>query len=317
MNKKDLKYLFGSIAFIAIFAVILTMLSFVFTPKNNNPDFGMPDATANGILGEEENTIDVVVVGDSEAYSSISPMEIWNKHRLTSYICATSAQYITCSDTMLEQAFQKQNPKVVILETNTIYRDVKSENSIMTKAENSISIIKYHDRWKNIKLYDFNTSAQYTWTDDYKGYHLKKGVLAPKKTDYMAPDEKIEDINKLNAKYVKAISEKCKDNNAQLILLSTPSTKNWTMAKHNGIQKLAEEIGVEHIDLNLMNDVIKIDWSKDTCDAGDHLNYSGAKKVTDFIGNYLTEELGLNGSYDKKVCEKWDSTYKRYSDKIK
>ena len=37
---------------------------------------------------------------------------------------------------------------------------------------------------------------------------------------------------------------------------------------------------------------IPIDWEMDTWDEGDHLNFTGAKKVTAFMGEWL-EDTGL------------------------
>ena len=81
--KITLKNLIGTFAFALIVIMLLVGLSYLFMPKNNQLQFGMEDVAANGILGEKPNTIDVLVIGDSEAYSSIIPMQLWQDHGFT------------------------------------------------------------------------------------------------------------------------------------------------------------------------------------------------------------------------------------------
>ncbi len=300
------------VMFSVVLAALLLAASLVFYPKNNMSEFGMEEAQANGILGEKQNTIDVLVLGDSESYCSITPMQIWEETGYTAYVCGTSAQPLNYSLVMLHRAFEKQKPKIVILETNAIYRKISSGQALKNKLTNYFSIFQYHNRWKSLGWHDFFGKIEFTWTDDYKGYKYNTTVSPSINTDYMKQTETIATIPTLNVQYVHKIKKYCDDNGSQLVLLSTPSTVNWNYARHNGIQNLASEIGCSYIDLNLMNDQIQIDWSMDTRDKGDHLNYSGAVKVTHFISEYLKETGLLTDHRVDPEYAKWNDSFKKY-----
>ena len=70
-----------------------------------------PDAY--GFLGEPEDTIDVVVLGDSESYSAVSPLAIWKNTGYTTYVCGTAGQPLPLSYSILEEVFRHQSPKIL------------------------------------------------------------------------------------------------------------------------------------------------------------------------------------------------------------
>ena len=307
-----LKRVIGVIVFVIGLIAMLFAGSYLFIPKNNMKEFGMEESLANGILGEKEQTIDVLVLGDSESYSSISPMEMWKKNGYTAYVCGTSGQTLDYTLTLLQRTFEKQSPKIVILETNAIYREIISSSETITKLSNYFSIFRYHNRWKSLNWNDFKGNVKFTWTDECKGYRFNQTVDPVKATDYMKVTKEQIHIKEKNLNYINEIKSLCDDNGAQLIFLSTPSTINWNYRRHNGIQALADAINCEYVDLNLVNHKIGIDWEKDTRDKGDHLNHFGAVKVTAYLSEYLAKKNILTDHRDDPEYARWENAWEKY-----
>ena len=115
-----MKNLFKSILFIAIFILMVHIITYVLIPGKNVKEYGVLKAGNYEILSEEDNTIDTVFLGDSLVYSSISPMEIWNEYGYTTFNCSESAQITENAYKQLEIAFEKQKPKLVLMESNLL-----------------------------------------------------------------------------------------------------------------------------------------------------------------------------------------------------
>lgn len=300
--------------FLALLCAFMLAASHLFVPKNNHKAFGVSDAEmlASGILGEKEDTIDVLVIGDSEAYSSISPMQMWADHGFRSYLCSTPAQPLYDSYRFLRQALERQSPKVVVLETNAIFRPYKLNDYLLSRAKNLFSVLRYHDRWKALKLNDFSSPVDYTWTDDLKGFRYNPAVAAASTQNYMLPSEASAPIPTLNQTCLEDMIALCQENNAALLLVSTPSTINWNNARHNSIAAFAKENNLTYLDLNTMPKEVPIDWSRDTRDRGDHLNYAGAVKVSAYLGQYLQTTYGLADQRDAAHDSSWNDALARY-----
>lgn len=297
-------------------AVALCALSGLFVPKNNQKAFGMTNQEANGILGEPENTIDVLFIGDSEAYSAFSPMQMWSERGFTSYVCATSQQQLPYGNTLLHRATQNQKPKVVVIETNTIFAPFSAGEAALRTAQDLLPVLEYHDRWKTITAADVISEPEATWTDDLKGFYVNKDVQPADATGHMAPSGEAQQIPELNRRYLEAMVNHCREIGATPLLVSTPSTVCWNTARHNGIAEFAKNAGVDYIDLNVEPTKVSIDWQTDTRDAGDHMNLSGAMKVSSFIGKYLSEFYDLPDHRTDEAYRSWNEAFTRYESRL-
>lgn len=302
--KKVFRNIICSVLFLSILSVLLMTASAIMKPGKRAGVNSLEDPLTNGVLAERKNTVDVLFLGDSECYSTFIPLKIWNDHGITSYVCGTTEQVLSFSYELLTKAEKKQNPKTVVLETNTVFREVTNTKAFINKAEGLFSVFKYHDRWKNLQPKSWQINENKIYDERSKGYLFNTIVNAASTQGYMTPTDEKETIPTDNVKYVKKIRDYCRKNGAELVLVSVPSTKNWNYAKHNAIAELSENLGIEYVDMNTMQKEIPIDWKNETRDKGDHLNYYGAVKATSYMGKYL-EASGLfkNKKNDPEYAE--------------
>lgn len=305
------------VLFLAVLIAILYYSSMIFVPKNNLDGYGMRDISANGILGEKDETLDVVILGDSEAYSSFSPMEMYHQHGMTSYVCATSGQPLYYTKSLLERTLKTQSPQVVVIETNAIFRNFSSAEPIADKISELLPVFDYHDRWKSLNTDDLTGTVNYTYNNVLKGFNYNTSVLKVQDLKgYMEKTDKKEAIPLFNQYLLDSMVQTCKDQGIEVVLVSTPSPVNWDSRKHNRIEHYASQKNIRYVDLNDQK-LVNIDWQKDTRDAGDHLNYSGAKKVTAFLGNYLHKTFHLPDHRQDENYETWKKSWEDYKKIVK
>lgn len=284
-----MKKIFTTIVlFFTGFALLFPVVTHILVPKDNSADAGIHDYWAKGFLAEPENTIDVLFLGDSELYCCVIPLIIWEEQGITSYTCGTSDQKPYQTESFLYRAFESQSPEIVLLETNVLYRDYSTTDSIPHFFEEIFPLLRYHDRWKNLTLEDFTSSVSFTYIERDKGYiYSDKVIPADNTATYMLPSQDVAAMPSKSVRHLERMAAFCREQGAQLILFSSPSTQNWDSMRHNGTARVAERLGLTYIDMNLLPQEVPIDWQLDTQDTGDHMNYDGAEKVTKYLSAYL------------------------------
>ncbi|MDD6070516.1 MAG: SGNH/GDSL hydrolase family protein [Clostridiales bacterium] len=293
-HKKNIWHCAG---FLLGLVIILALLSCVFRRKDGIYVYDALSVSvkSSDIKAEPDNSLDVIFYGDSEAYSSFSPNHLYSKFGYTSFCCGTAAQKVCDTYALLTEAFKTQSPKVIVLEANCLYRTLNEEDNkkdiVMNFLTDSVPVFANHSTWK-LFVRKALPSGREKRRRGQKGFVLRKDSRPYKGGKYMKKTKKADELSSDVTTYLNKIATLCKENNAELLIVSTPSPRNWTYKKHNGVQSWASLHGVTYIDLNLDKD-IKINWKKDTKDSGDHLNYSGAKKVTNYMGKYFRDHYNL------------------------
>ena len=281
------KNLIRSLVFLLIFALLVIGISPVFAPKNNTEEAGLHDVPWNGFLAEPENTIDVLFIGDSECYNSFIPLQIWEEYGITSYMCGGGNLILCKGYSYLQEVLKTQQPKLVILETNILYREFTVSEYASHMMERLLPVFQYHDRWKNLTAADFVETPEYTNIIRDKGHALHFGI-EPRSVNFQVEEtDEVEPVPVINAKYVRLFRDYCRERGIEFMLVSAPNARNWSVYHHNGTSQLARELGIPFEDLNMIPEEVPVDLKTDTYDGGEHLNYFGATKATTYLGRYL------------------------------
>ena len=302
--------------FFGIFVLLLAVFSGIFYRLATVADEGLQSRNAAfiGIKEEQENTIDVLVLGDSETYTSISPMQLYQDTGITTYVCGQSQQRVHEAYSILKTALKTQKPKLVILETNTLFR-YKGQNTEMEKYLgeqicNLLPVFRYHYMWKMPFDGDSASNTQ------YKGFRLRDKVAAYKGGDYMKETEEVAEIPEWNKSCVEDIISLCEENDIRLMFISVPSPKNYNYKEHNALEQYAKELNVPYLDLNLKNEELGMDWNQDTMDKGDHLNIHGAVKVTDYMSKFLVENYEWEDHRQDEKYSEWTLLAEEYEKRL-
>ena len=282
------------LGFIIVLVAVLKILSYVMNPiRLNNPGaVNERDRYVVSALTEEKDSMDVVVLGDSESEVLLSPQILWEEEGISSYICGQPAQRLSEAYFFLEDLLVKQHPKVVIIETNTMVLGTNWKLESLTYADtlayHEFPILRYHHGY--LEMWGLKDAPA---IKAERGFEKRKQIAPYSDPEYMVETGDTYSIDFVARTYIDKIYQLCKKEDISLVLVSAPSAVNMNYAKHNAIQNWADQNEVDYIDFNTMLDEIKLDWQTDSLDGGDHINYNGTVKTTGYLKDYLKENYDL------------------------
>ncbi|MBP7174981.1 MAG: SGNH/GDSL hydrolase family protein [Thermoclostridium sp.] len=301
-------------------AVIITIILLSFLQRLLMPKY-MTEILEGALISEyyqEENkNHDVIFIGDCEVYENFSPVTLWEQFGITSFIRGSAQQLIWHSYYLLEDTLRYEKPKVVVFNVLSMKYDepqkeaynrmaldamplslskLKAIRASMMQDEEFITylfpILRYHSRWSEIKGEDFEYLLKKEQIS-HNGYLMRVDSKpmtnlpqAKKLPNYQFGDVCYEYLDKMTTL--------CKDNDIELVLIKAPTLyPHWYEQWDDQIREYAKENDLSYINFLDYTDEIGIDFSRDTYDAGLHLNLSGAEKMSRYFGEILMERFAL------------------------
>lgn len=251
------------------------------------------------IKQEKEDSIDVVYLGDSQAWATYSPIQMYGEYGFTSLNCATAGQFPPDSYVVLKNVFKTQSPKVVVMDSNMIYSSLNYFKAILKEV---FPIFHYHN------VSTLETKGEYF---GLKGFNWNFSVVPyTGRTDYMNQENDTR-ISLYNSQALDKIVELCKENHTTLILVSSIAPLCWSNGRHDVVNEFCEENNLEFIDYNEddLSKEIGIDFNNDFRDGGDHLNFNGSRKLCHNLGEKLQTKYNLTDHRNDSSYKDWNELY--------
>lgn len=335
---------------LALFLAVLCFLQALLVPKY------MDNTKEGALIGEyyeNAGNNDVVFVGDCEVYENFSPITLYEKYGITSYIRGSAQQMIWQSYYLMEETFRYETPKVMVFNVLSMKYDTPKATGAQSQREaynrmtldgmrwssskwNAIKasmteeerkweaeysylfpILRYHDRWSQLKKDDFTYWLSRDKVSD-NGYLMQTGVK-PYTDEYVERPLADYNFGENSWYYLDKMVQLCKEKGTQLVLIKAPALSPvWWEQWDAQIADYAKENDLLYINMLDYQEEIGIDWSVDTYDAGLHLNVYGAEKASTWFGKILAEKCNMpDRRNETEIAQAWEEKINTYEQRKK
>ena len=296
----------------------------------------------------EKNDFDILFLGTSHMLNAVFPMELWNSYGMTSYNLGGHSTALATSYWIMELALDYTKPSLIVIDCLGLDGMTKTSTTSFSYVHLSLDAFPL-SRTKIRAVYDLlddkeidrliaagdltesekRTPIGLLW--NFSVYHgrwdsLGKSDLFPEKNIEKGaehrvrigrpnpildlPKEEMMTDDTVSLQYLERMITECRERGIDVLLtyLPFPATEEQHR-EANRVYETARKYGVGY--LNFL-DLSVIDYDVDCSDPGSHLNPSGARKITDYLGNYISEQYHIRDKRSEAAFSRWNDDYRIY-----
>lgn len=315
--------LWKTIVFVVVFLVIFENVNRLFMDKYSYIKY-------KDFYSEREN-LDVLFLGTSRVINGVDPMELWHDWGIASYNLANYSETICTNYWQLVNALQYTQPKVVVLDLFASHTEYTVNDAMLhhftdampmgrTKIRTVMDLEEenrwdqylfefslYHSRWNGeLTLQDIKPELWKT-----RGGEIRYNVV-PNDQPQFVPKEQYNEMSGVNLEYLQKIIDLCKQKEIQIILTYMPYAPDETSQRNaNYGYIIAKKNDIPYLDI--IREGLEFNFATDMADDGGHMSALGARKVTDFLGKYLTEKCNVPDRRNDHSYDYWNADYTDYT----
>jgi len=344
--KKNLILIVAIMALTALVCYGLIIISYVMRPISNSRE------NFCGFYAEDDDSLDAVLIGASSCYYAWQPLRGYNEYGFTSFNLGTDALQPQSIVYEVKEVMKTQSPSLIMIDLRPFqygklignvenvanmervapFRNVCDNmkysinryDLISNGAPDSepewtyqIDLSKYHtliselfsvENWK----YAFNS---YPLTSKGFWYHAEcRDVEITERTNMGAKTPLDSEIEEILRNLLQTVKDEYPD--LKVIFLVMPhggyAVEEGTF---NSLYEIINVYGYDYFNgMDYLNEM-GIDPLTDFRDE-DHLNLSGANKLSTFLGNYLSEKYNLPDRRSDVGFSSWQDCYNEWIEEI-
>lgn len=305
---------------------------------------------------EEENTLDVVLLGASEVFTGFCAPKAYEDWGFTSYPYAISRNPVEFYRSQLEEIYRHQSPQLVVIEVTGLGRADQRANTdavlrdYLGRIPMSMNRLRtawtYGDREHLLSYFVpfmmyHNTvgleEARKTISEElffYKqGYSLLKcntsstaqepfGTVLGMEAGSQLP------LSEYSEETIRSLLEYCKERQfGNLLFVVFPHRNTSESVIDRGLRlrsagELIKSYGYDFINFDELHDELGLDYAADFYN-DDHLNLYGKEKLTAYLSRMMVEEYGVKPTpLNGRTLNRWNYSqeytrrYYAYFDKL-
>lgn len=325
-TREKLLFFMRMAVFSGLLLLSLAYTLYVLTPKD---DFGICSMTT--LYQQEENTVDVLVLGTSLAYAGVNTNVLWAEYGIAAYNLCSAEQPFWISYYYLEEALKTQQPRLILLDakpstyTNDYShrgRTIMSTSGIaspMNRLKAIQASVPEEDFWgfalgfpQLHSSYQEVTAKHFVYPPDNggRGRHWKGYIESTATEQHSRPSLVWTDTPKpMNAReeeYLRRIIELVQQKGIDLMCIGIPNPDYASdHMYYNSLWAVAEEYGVPYTNYNdpklrygLIYSSCFSDWQ--------HLNVKGSVIFSRKLGEDLCKAYDLPDHRKDERYQSWE-----------
>lgn len=318
--------------FSLILSIVLVGLDiFVFTGEMKNSHYKQ-------FFEEEENSLDLIFVGNSTVRNGIIPNQIWNDYNLTAFNVTNSPSHPEVIVLAIDEIARLQNPELVFIDiTGLAFQNEDIQKTYVEEFVGAMPNSAHKEEIKSRYEYFDGEKELFANHNDYrnpeyfnnkakqnkylKGFTPKYGTIDVAESTIQL-DNTVVELPNDGKKYLKKILDTCAKYPeinfvfGRMPRVITESSVQETYALRSAIPSI-NEYGYDYLELEQYYDEIGLVSNEDFDDVI-HMNYYGAVKFTKFIIPFLKEKYEIgNREHTDSVKENFNKSYKDYHSYMK
>lgn len=288
-----------------------------------------------GFYKEPDDSLDVVLMGQSELYTGFSSTLAYRDYGFTSYNLAIGGVPCNMNISMLKEVVKHQRPKLLVVNAQGYLWGEWSLNleygmrrwlDNMPISKNWIATIeeeipekerieyvcnwnKYHNFWKQWKLWLRCDEARFGCAYFDKSY--LKGTSLVAGTNHGTGKEEIASLafpSRMQNELQEFIDMAHKEGIVKILFVAFPHQERNTAESQEALEKFQNAVeakGADFLNLDKGYEKFGIEDSFDFSNA-QHLNVRGMEKCSNYLANYIVEHYDVQSNHDNRTKRSWE-----------